>query len=208
MLMLLLMAEATAILSFLIFTNLTAIKSKYQKDVLYSNQLRTIRRNFTAIVCLLFHQLSFMIWQIPLFGLMANTPMRIGIAKVGTVCLIIGAIIYRWSIAIMSKYVLPPMSVAPTGEAVLVKDGPYQFSRNPMYVSYWLMFTGVQLLTLSPLILLSPVIATTFQGWVLQEEIDQLKLHGEHYAKYISTTPRWFSLSKCLKEICRSLYLH
>lgn len=203
-----LMAEATAILGFLAFTYLTAVRSKYTAPVNYSPQLRTIRRCFMATVLLLFHQLAFRLWGLTILGFLPTTPELFLIGKFGGMMCLAGLALYYWALAEIHHYVLPPMSVASAGEAVLVKDGPYRFSRNPMYVSYWLTSTGIQLLTLSPLILLSPLVLLTFRGWVLQEEIDQLKLHGEKYVEYIYTTPRWFSLSKCFQELYHSFYLY
>lgn len=201
-------AEMTALLSFLLFTYLSKIRSRYAGTVQYPPNIREMRRYFTLTVFILFHQIAFAIWQLTLFNLQATTPDLRFVVKVGVCVTFLGLVLYRWALHHMHRVVLPPMSIAPKAEAVLVTTGPYQFSRNPMYVSYLLSFIGIQLATLSPGLFFAPIVFGYFEDWVHAEEQHQLGHHGEQYQHYLDTTARWFSPACFTRALRRALYLY
>jgi protein-S-isoprenylcysteine O-methyltransferase Ste14 len=69
-----------------------------------------------------------------------------------------------------------------------------------MYLSYWLLFTGMQFLAHYPLLLASPIVGLVFDRWISQEETDQLTLHGERFTKYCQRVPRWLSWQLLLSK--------
>lgn len=74
----------------------------------------------------------------------------------------------------------------------LVEDGPYRYTRNPMYGGHLLFLAGLALTTRSPL-------AAGLLGWHVRwfadrVERDERRLRdrfGEAYETYCERTPRW-----------------
>jgi protein-S-isoprenylcysteine O-methyltransferase Ste14 len=84
-----------------------------------------------------------------------------------------------------------PSPTAPTER--LVVTGPYRFVRNPMYVAVLAVIVGQALLWRSVAVLayavLFVVAVTAFVA--LYEEPTLREAHGEEYARYVATVPRW-----------------
>ena len=200
-------AEASAVLGFVVFSHLTKYRPRNNEEVVYNQQLPHIRAGFKLTLLLVFHQLIFSLWNFHVLGFPVTGSWTHNISQAGAICCLIGLALYLWSRIAMKDHLLPPMSVAPQNKSMFVTTGPYSFSRNPMYLSYWLTFTGVQLLTLSPLVYFSPLLIQTFHRWVLQEEKNQLDHYGEPYAHYLMTTPRWLSIIDLTHTVRKSLYL-
>ena len=101
----------------------------------------------------------------------------------GGVCCGVGWLLLLWSVA---EFCAP-------AEEGLRQMGPYRFSRNPMYLAYFLFFAGCVLLTAS-----GPLAAALacFQGsahWIiLAEERWCLKNFGESYRQYMRRVHRYF----------------
>jgi protein-S-isoprenylcysteine O-methyltransferase Ste14 len=75
----------------------------------------------------------------------------------------------------------------------LIKDGPYRFSRNPMYLGFVLTLLGVWFLLLSAGALL-PVLAFASACnfiYIPFEEREMLRVHGGAYDDYRQTVRRW-----------------
>jgi protein-S-isoprenylcysteine O-methyltransferase Ste14 len=74
----------------------------------------------------------------------------------------------------------------------LVEDGPYRWTRNPMYAGHLLFLTGLALSSRSPL-------AAGLLGWHLRWFADRVrtdeqrlrKRFGAAYDEYCKRTPRW-----------------
>jgi protein-S-isoprenylcysteine O-methyltransferase Ste14 len=77
--------------------------------------------------------------------------------------------------------------------AKLVVDGPFRFSRNPLYVSLTIAYLGlsIALNTLWPLPFLAFAIAIVDRGVILQEERFLEKRFGEEYLSYKMRVRRW-----------------
>lgn len=77
--------------------------------------------------------------------------------------------------------------------ARLVLDGPFRFSRNPIYISLAVMYTGlsVALNTFWPLAFLIFAIAMIDRMVILQEERFLEKKFGEEYRSYKLKVRRW-----------------
>jgi protein-S-isoprenylcysteine O-methyltransferase Ste14 len=75
----------------------------------------------------------------------------------------------------------------------LVEDGPYRYTRNPIYVGGSAVYTGITLL-LNNLwgIVLLPVVITVLQRGVIEREERYLRARfGEAYDAYTERVPRW-----------------
>ena len=77
--------------------------------------------------------------------------------------------------------------------STLVTGGPFRYSRNPIYVSDWLVYAGVTLLlqTLWPLLFV-PLVWVLMRYFVIAYEETHLQAKfGATYSEYISRVRRW-----------------
>jgi protein-S-isoprenylcysteine O-methyltransferase Ste14 len=85
-------------------------------------------------------------------------------------------------------------SVMP-GEAstVLVRDGLYRVTRNPIYIGLILLYFGLSIVLTSVwmLLLLVPAVIVLHRGVVKREEDYLDWKFGEDYRHYVSQVPRW-----------------
>ena len=105
-------------------------------------------------------------------------------AAVGILIVLISAGLFR----------LRKTTINPFGEpAVMVQDGFYRFSRNPMYLGMLLVLTGVGLWLGNVLaLLLAPAfVAITTRGYIVREEQLLEDRFGEVYRAYRSRVRRW-----------------
>jgi protein-S-isoprenylcysteine O-methyltransferase Ste14 len=75
----------------------------------------------------------------------------------------------------------------------IVSTGPYQFTRNPIYVSMTLFTIGIAVWinTLWVLITLAPVLLVMQFGVIAREEVYLTKKFGEEYLRYKAKVRRW-----------------
>ncbi|MEM7189577.1 MAG: isoprenylcysteine carboxylmethyltransferase family protein, partial [Pseudomonadota bacterium] len=76
---------------------------------------------------------------------------------------------------------------------VLVHDGPYRFTRNPMYAGLILMLLGLSLIfSVDCGLFMVPVLALVLHfGVVLREEAYLTAKFGAPYSAYLAETRRW-----------------
>jgi len=111
---------------------------------------------------------------------------------------IIGALFIVLSIPIMPpvlarfKKMDTPFDVR-KGAKVLITDGPFQFSRNPTYVSLTLLYLGLGLVfdSVWVLILVLPVLIVMNKWVIKREELHLEAVFGDKYLDYKSTVRRW-----------------
>lgn len=106
--------------------------------------------------------------------------------------LVSGLLLFLWSIYTFSKFSDGTISPFDPSKK-LVTSGPYQYSRNPMYVAILFTLFGEALLFSSCyLFLYSLIICLLFYLFiVLHEEPRQSKLFGEDYVRYTQRVNRW-----------------
>lgn len=75
----------------------------------------------------------------------------------------------------------------------LVVDGPYRYTRNPMYVGGVISYVGVALAmnVAWPLLLLPLVIFTIYRFVIRAEEQYLLEMFGDAYTQYCARVRRW-----------------
>lgn len=75
----------------------------------------------------------------------------------------------------------------------LVSEGPYRFSRNPIYLGMTLGYAGLAVIanSLWALALLLPVLAVIRYGVIAREEEYLERKFGENYRRYKSAVRRW-----------------
>ena len=75
----------------------------------------------------------------------------------------------------------------------LATEGPFRFSRNPIYVSHVAVVLGLGLLLASPfVVLLTPLLAFALQKLSIEPEERHLRAKfGSQYEAYVARTRRW-----------------
>lgn len=77
----------------------------------------------------------------------------------------------------------------------LIKNGIYAYTRNPYFLSYFIMFVSLFLVRPSfAMILLIILTIAVFHLLVLKEETHLMTIHGKEYEKYKKTTGRYLPL--------------
>ena len=112
-------------------------------------------------------------------------PFYLGIALV-----LIGMVLIAWAASEFSNH---KTTLIPTEAAsVIVKSGPYRYTRNPIYLSMALVYSGITLMFDSPLalILLLPVIVVLNRQAVREERYLE-GAFGDQYTEYKRRVRRW-----------------
>lgn len=112
-------------------------------------------------------------------------------ATVGLTFIVLGFVLAGLS---FRNFRLAGTSVVPGEPATaLVVSGPYQVTRNPIYIGLVLAYFGVSILLTSMwvLLLLIPTVMILQHGVVLKEEEYLERQFGEAYTKYKARVPRW-----------------
>ncbi len=75
----------------------------------------------------------------------------------------------------------------------IVVDGPYRFTRNPIYLGFTLVYGGITALANSlPSALLLPFVLLVMQRGVIEREERYLeRIFGEEYTQYKARVRRW-----------------
>ncbi len=75
----------------------------------------------------------------------------------------------------------------------LITEGPYRYSRNPMYLALSLLYAGLSITADGPwtLALLVPLLIVLHYGVILREERYLERKFADAYRRYRSTTRRW-----------------
>lgn len=84
-------------------------------------------------------------------------------------------------------------SFAAPAENGINKTGLYQFSRNPMYAAYFMVFFGCVLLTQSPVLLVFVLVFQITAHWIIRsEERWCIQRFGDEYLQYMERVRRYF----------------
>ncbi len=103
----------------------------------------------------------------------------------------IGLVLFAWTLATLWRH---RTTVNPyVGASALCTDGPFRFSRNPIYLGDWFILTGVSLLlaTIWPLAF-APLIWVMLRFGVIRHEEAHLEAKfGDDYRTYQTRVRRW-----------------
>lgn len=123
-------------------------------------------------------------WPLPLFPLI---PARV----VGLTLFVLAGFLAHWAQLAMKRANTNILPTRPT--LALVTDGPFRYTRNPLYVAAGGVYLGVAFWVngLVPFLLYAPVLWVLHWGIVLREERYLAIKFGEAYRVYQTRVPRW-----------------
>ena len=126
---------------------------------------------------------------LPLGPGLAAGPRRAVLVGVGLI--VLGAVPFGFAV----RRFLSAGTNVPTWEPslALVEDGPYRYTRNPIYIGLVTIYFGlsVALTSVWALIFLPPLIAVLHNGVVLREEAYLTGKFGDAYRAFQRRVPRW-----------------
>jgi protein-S-isoprenylcysteine O-methyltransferase Ste14 len=127
-----------------------------------------------------------------LFPFDVHSPTVLTISRsLGVLLFVMGAVIAGWGLFIFHK--ARTTTVPGEASAELVMQGPYRFSRNPMYLGLTLAYLGeAGLLTqIWPILLLFFTLA--YVNWMVipLEEARLKEVFGDKYQQYCAKVHRW-----------------
>lgn len=116
----------------------------------------------------------------------ARTIRLVGIAEIVIALLIMG-----WAVATFVRLRTP---VVPIRRArALVEEGPFELTRNPMYLGFTVLYLGITFYANAfwPLVFLPEAIALTYLFAIRLEEAYLTREFGDAYKSYRSRVRRW-----------------
>ncbi|MGD0464525.1 MAG: isoprenylcysteine carboxylmethyltransferase family protein [Tepidisphaeraceae bacterium] len=125
-------------------------------------------------------------WLVPLDRLSATT-----VKCIGVVVALASGILALWGRAAMRR---AGTHIDPRAPALaIVTDGPFQFTRNPLYLSLVLLTLGAALVfdLLWVIVALIPVVLIIHFGVILREERYLASKFGQTYLDYKRKVRRW-----------------
>lgn len=117
-------------------------------------------------------------------------PLTLGLSRpwswlTGIVLIITGVVLMAWATSAAGSVLLADPDQ-------LVTDGPYRFSRNPMYLGWTLVYVALMIVSNSLwLLILLPVLAAWIHWETMREEKRMIERFGERYIDYQSRVRRY-----------------
>lgn len=112
------------------------------------------------------------------------------IAAPGVAIFAAGVFILVWAVKTFKKSGVD-LRFKPVGK--IIEKGPFSWSRNPMYISFTLIYLGISFVLNSawPIVFLVPVIVIIYYGVVFREEKYLAQKFGAEYERYRGRVRRW-----------------
>jgi len=112
--------------------------------------------------------------------------------RIGVVCVLVSFPLAIMTFRALSRAHTPVDPMKPT--TALVTEGPFRYSRNPIYVALTLLYVGVALLinALWILLLVIPAVLVLRYGVIAREEAYLTRKFGDAYRQYTTQVRRWF----------------
>jgi protein-S-isoprenylcysteine O-methyltransferase Ste14 len=110
---------------------------------------------------------------------------------IGVVCVLVSLPLAITTFRVLSRAHTPVDPMKPT--TALVTEGPFRYSRNPIYVALTLLYLGVVFLVnaLWILLLVVPALVVIRYGVIAREEVYLARKFGEAYRQYTTQVRRW-----------------
>lgn len=145
---------------------------------------------YSVLVLIIIGMVSYFIKTVIIFTFPTNL-VFLGLFFIPT-----GLLLRIWASYVFYKQKTKIISINPSNE--LFKDGPYKFSRNPLYLGVFLIFLGFGFLFNSFAVLISSILLLIIiHFYVIGIEEKVLgKRFGKKYVKYKKKVSRWISFAK------------
>ncbi len=125
-------------------------------------------------------------WAFPVSLMPTPIPLAFGLPVIT-----IGASLFVWAIQAMIRAGTSPDPTEATKKIVV--DGPFRFSRNPIYLSFTIIYVGVAVSTNAvwPILLVPATILVLLRGVIEREERYLEEKFGQEYMQYKARVRRW-----------------
>ncbi len=134
-------------------------------------------------------QIAYIVYQLATLGL-AVTSLFLSIKSDGSVCFYLGLLSYILGLILCA---VTMVHFAFPDQAGFNQKGVYKFSRNPIYLSYFVILIGMSLLAQSLIFGLLTLIFQVSGHWIiLSEERWCRKQFGQAYGRYRKAVRRYF----------------
>lgn len=109
----------------------------------------------------------------------------------GAILALLSGLTASWASKIMRRAGTNILPNKPT--LAIVTEGPFRFSRNPLYLANALFYLGLTIAfnMIWPLLLFMPMICLVHWGIILREEQYLEAKFGDQYRAYKTRVPRW-----------------
>ena len=110
---------------------------------------------------------------------------------IGVVCVLVSFSLALTTLRVLSRAHTPVDPMKPT--TALVTEGPFRYSRNPIYLALTLLYLGVgfPVKALWILLLVVPVLLVIRYGVIAREEAYLTRKFGDVYHQYTAQVRRW-----------------
>jgi len=114
--------------------------------------------------------------------------------KMGTIWFIIGLFVYLAGMVLIN---LTMIGFATTPIDKPVTKGVYRFSRNPMFIGFFLVYAGIALTCISWVYMVLTILFILMVEYLSYfEEAITLGHYGKAYKEYMTRTPKWIGIPK------------
>ena len=114
--------------------------------------------------------------------------------KLGTTWFYIGLLVYILGVVLVT---ISMINFATTPLDKPVTKGVYRFSRNPMFIGFFLVYFGIAIACISWVYLLITVLFIVIVYYMSPlEEAITLGHYGKAYKEYMKRTPKWIGIPK------------
>jgi len=114
--------------------------------------------------------------------------------KLGTIWFSIGLVIYLVALGLIA---ITMINFATTPMNKPVTKGVYRYSRNPMFIGWFLLYFGIAISCISWVYLLITLLFILIMAYLSPiEEATTLEHYGNAYKEYMEKTPKWIGVPK------------
>jgi protein-S-isoprenylcysteine O-methyltransferase Ste14 len=114
--------------------------------------------------------------------------------KLGTIWFYIGLIVYLAGLVLI---VITMINFAATPMNKPVTKGVYRYSRNPMFIGWFLLYFGIAIACISWIYIVITVLFILITAYLSPfEEAITLEHYGKAYEEYMKKTPKWIGIPK------------
>ena len=118
--------------------------------------------------------------------------------RLGTIWFYTGLIIYLTGLVLITITMIN-FATTPIDKPVI--KGLYRYSRNPMFIGFFLIYAGIAIACISWIYMILTILFILMVNYLSPfEEAITLGQYGEPYKQYIKRTPKWIGIRKSEKK--------